>query len=135
MMDNTLTWDNENEILNIANAAPVPPSNMMGGPSSYEFHYDDLYRITSSNGLFTTSTHQDRFTQAMTYNTVSSILSKTQLHERKGIDDTTWTRRIQTSYDYAYNYSTAGISRMHQSILEPMRIHLRCKRQPNRLAG
>jgi RHS repeat-associated protein len=108
MMDNTLTWDNENEILKIENAAPVPPSNLMGGPSSYEFHYDDLYRVTNSSGLYTTSTHQDRFTQAMTYNTVASILSKTQLHERKGNDDTTWSRQNQTSYDYAYNYSTAG---------------------------
>jgi RHS repeat-associated protein len=109
MMDNTYTWDNENEILNIVNAAPVPPSNMMGGPSSYKFTYDDLYRITNSSGLFSTSTHQDRFKQAMIYNTVSSILSKTQLHERKGNDDTTWTRQNQTSYDNAYNYSTTGI--------------------------
>ena len=109
MMDNTLAWDNENEILNIVNDAPIPPSNMMGGPSSYKFTYDDLYRLTNSTGLYTTSTHQDRFSQAMTYNTVSSILSKTQLHERKGNDDTTWTRRNQTSYDYAYNYSTAGV--------------------------
>jgi RHS repeat-associated protein len=108
MMDNTYTWDNENEILNIVNAAPVPPSNMMGGPSSYKFSYDDLYRLTNSSGLFSTSTHQDRFTQAMMYNTVFSVLSKTQLHERKGNDDTTWTRQNQTSYNYAYNYSNTG---------------------------
>jgi RHS repeat-associated protein len=45
----------------------------------------------------------------MIYNTVSSILSKTQLQERKGNDDTTWTRQNQTSYNHSYNYSTAGI--------------------------
>ena len=53
MMDNTYTWDNENEILNIVNAAPVPPSNLMGGKSNYLYTYDDLYRLTNAGGSFT----------------------------------------------------------------------------------
>ena len=70
MMDNTYTWDNENEILNIMNAAPVPNNNLMGGSAAYNYTYDDLYRLTSANGSFSGSSHVDSFNLAMTYNTV-----------------------------------------------------------------
>ena len=108
MMDNTLTWDNENEILNIVNAAPVPPNNLMGGSAAYNYTYDDLYRLTNAGGSFTGSSHTDRFSLAMNYNTVSSILNKKQVHETAGNNSQNWVLQNQTSYNYDYNYNAGN---------------------------
>ena len=106
MMDNTYAYDSENNILNLVNNAPVPSSNLMGGKSSYQYTYDDLYRVTDASGSFTGSTHTNRFTLAMRYNSVSAILSKKQLHEVSGNDGKSWTTNNQTTYDYNYDYNT-----------------------------
>jgi RHS repeat-associated protein len=105
MMDNTYTWDNEDEILGVVNAAPVPPSNLMGGKSDYQYTYDDMYRLTGASGSFTGSSSENRFTLDMTYNTVSGILGKEQVHTKKGKDDIDWVPRNQTTYSYDYNYN------------------------------
>ncbi|MHA4844562.1 SpvB/TcaC N-terminal domain-containing protein [Flavitalea antarctica] len=105
MMDNTYTWDKENQILNVVNAAPVPPSNLMGGKSEYQYTYDDMYRLTGAAGSFTGSNSENRFTLDMTYNTVSGILSKKQVHTKKGLEDADWVLRNQTSYSFDYKYN------------------------------
>jgi RHS repeat-associated protein len=108
MMDNTYTWDNENEILGIVNAAPIPPSNLMGGQSNYKYTYDDLYRLTNAGGSFTDSTSENRFTLDMTYNSVFSILGKKQVHTKRPLGGTNWVLINQTSYNYAYNYNAGS---------------------------
>nr|WP_162945018.1 SpvB/TcaC N-terminal domain-containing protein [Flavisolibacter nicotianae] len=108
MMNNTYSYDKENNLLNIVNNAPVPPNNLMGGKSAYQFTYDDLYRLTNTSGNFTTSSHVNRFTQVMTYNSVSGITSKNQVHERKGTADLGWVLQNQTSYRYDYNYNAGN---------------------------
>ena len=108
MMDNNYTYDKEINILNIVNNAPVPTANLMGGKSNYQFTYDDLYRLTRATGKFSGSTHEHRYTVAMTYNSIFNIVKKSQVHERKAYDETTWTLRNQTSYSYDYNYNPAG---------------------------
>jgi len=108
MMDNAYEYDNENNILGIVNSAVKPPSNMMGGSASYQFTYDDLYRVTHATGYFGGSNHEHRYSLDMSYNTVSGILRKTQLHERKAYDDTDWTPQNKTTYDYQYAYNASG---------------------------
>jgi hypothetical protein len=44
----------------------------------------------------------------MTYNSVSSILNKNQVHERKGTDATNWVLQNQTSYNYDYKYNAGS---------------------------
>lgn len=105
MLDNTYGYDKESNILNIVNNAPVPPSKLMGGKSNYQYTYDDLYRVTNASGSFTGSSHTDRFTLAMQYNTVFSIISKSQLHERSGNGGKSWTTQNQTTYNYNYDYN------------------------------
>ena len=108
IMDNEYTFDKEDNILRIVNNAPIPPSNLMGGKSDYQYTYDDLYRLTSTAGDYRDFTHQNRYTLGMSYNNVFSILSKNQLHQFKGNDDNTWSPRNQTTYNYNYNYDPAG---------------------------
>lgn len=111
IMDNTYTYDREDNILGIANNAPVPPSNLMGGRSSYQYTYDDLYRLTGAGGTFGGSNHEQRYSTVITYDNLYNITGKTQLHERKATNSSNWVRQSKTSYSYQYNF-TAG-SRPH----------------------
>lgn len=104
MMDNTYSYDNEDNILKIVNNAPVPSSNLMGGRSDYQYTYDDLYRLTNAVGKYNGSNHEHRYNLTMKYNSISGIIYKRQMHERKGYDELTWALRNQTSYEYDYNY-------------------------------
>jgi RHS repeat-associated protein len=108
MMDNAYAYDEEINILGIVNSAEKPPSNLMGGSGSYVYKYDDMYRLINVTGTFGGSSHEHRYSMDMEYNTVSSILRKTQLHERKGYDETAWTRQNKTSYDNQYSYNASG---------------------------
>jgi RHS repeat-associated protein len=108
MMDNAYAYDEEINILSIVNSAEKPASNLKGGSGSFEYTYDDLYRITNVTGTFGGSNHEHRYSLEMGYNTVSSILRKTQLHERKAYDETAWTRQNKTSYDNQYTYNASG---------------------------
>jgi RHS repeat-associated protein len=106
MMDNSYAYDKVSNILRIVNNAPKPPSNLMGGGTSYQNTYDDLYRLTHTDGIFSGSNQQFRFSLDMKYNNVSSILSKTQVHEKKAYDETAWTLQNMTSYTYNFNYNS-----------------------------
>lgn len=107
MMDNSYTYDKENNILSIVNNAPVPPSNLMGGKSDYHYTYDDLYRLTNATGIYTGSSHQHRYTVSMQYDNLYNITSKQQVHERKG-NGANWVTQNQTTYSYSYNYNVNG---------------------------
>ena len=104
MMDNVYTYDNVNNILQLQNNADVPTGNLMGGPAVYDYTYDDLYRLTNATGNHVGNTYENRYSLEMEYNTLHSIVNKDQLHEFKLNDETEWTPRNKTTYDYAYEY-------------------------------
>ncbi len=104
MLDNVYSYDNVNNILQVQNLAPTPDSNLMGGGFDYQYTYDDLYRLTEATGSHIGSNHENRYTLAMTYNSVHSILSKNQLHEFKNTGAQNWSPRNETTYTYAYEY-------------------------------
>ena len=108
IMDDVYTFDKEDNILRIMNNAPVPPSNLMGGKSDYQYSYDDLYRLTNTAGDFRNINQQNRYTLGMGYNSVFSILNKNQVHQFKGLTDINWSPRNQTTYNNNYNYDPAG---------------------------
>jgi len=103
-MDNEYAYDKVNNILSLKNTAPVPSSNLMGGSSEYTYEYDDLYRLTEAKGHYTGPNEQHRYTLQMRYNSVGSILEKTQLHQRSN-SGTSWQEQKKTTYQQAYVYS------------------------------
>ena len=107
MLDNVYTYDKTENVTSIINNAPVPPANLMGGASTYQYTYDDLYRLTNASGSFRGSSHEHRFSLAMTYNNIYGILSKNQVHERKSKGGNNWVVQNPTTYSYIYNYSAA----------------------------
>lgn len=104
MMDNVYTYDKVNNILNLKNNAEIPASNLMGGSAQYDYQYDDLYRLTTAAGNHKGSNHENRYTLAMTYNSVHSIVKKEQVHQFKGYDTNDWSPRNKTTYNYDYAY-------------------------------
>jgi RHS repeat-associated protein len=104
MMDNVYTYDKVNNILNLKNNAQIPSSNLMGGSSDYNYVYDDLYRLTSATGNHKGSNQENRYTLAMKYNSIHSIVKKEQLHQFKAYNSTNWAPRNKTTYTYDYNY-------------------------------
>jgi RHS repeat-associated protein len=107
MMDNVYTYDKVNNILKLKNNAEIPPSNLMGGQSDYNYTYDDLYQLTQATGSHKGSNQENKYSLAMKYNSVHSIVKKEQLHEFKSPNATSWTPRNKTTYtaDYAYGQS------------------------------
>ncbi|MCK7532533.1 MAG: hypothetical protein MZV63_16650 [Marinilabiliales bacterium] len=61
MMDNAYAYDEEINILSIVNSAEKPASNLKGGSGSFEYTYDDLYRITNVLGLSAEATTEHRY--------------------------------------------------------------------------
>jgi RHS repeat-associated protein len=103
IMDNDYVYDKVDNIQSIANNAPVPSSNLMGGPTQYSYTYDDLYRLTTASGSFKGPHEQDRYSLAMEYNTVGSITRKTQTND-KSPNGNKWIPQKKTTYDYSYTY-------------------------------
>ncbi len=104
MMDNIYTYDRVNNILRLQNKAEIPASNLMGGQTDYQYTYDDLYRLTSATGSHLGSNHENRYSLNMSYNSIHSITQKNQLHEFKGYDETEWSPRNKTTYNWEYQY-------------------------------
>lgn len=97
-MDNVYTYDKVNNILDLANNAPVPSPNLMGGPSEYKYSYDDLYRLTNSTGSYKGANDDEAYTLSINYNSVGSILTKNQNHTKHG------NVQKKTTYNNSYAY-------------------------------
>ncbi|UUV32036.1 sugar-binding protein [Amycolatopsis roodepoortensis] len=77
------TYDNVGNITQLTNSTPQNPT--IGGPSSQTFGYDDLYQLTSASGQYTTkSNQQDKYTLALSYDSIHNTTGKTQHHEITG---------------------------------------------------
>ncbi len=103
-MDNEYTYDKVDNILSLKNSAPVPSPNLMGGSSEYSYEYDDLYRLIGAEGHYRGSNEQHRYQLQMRYNSVGSILEKTQLHQRSS-SGASWQEQKKTTYQQLYTYS------------------------------
>ncbi|SDU25743.1 SpvB/TcaC N-terminal domain-containing protein [Amycolatopsis keratiniphila] len=78
------TYDKVGNITKLANEAPG--NGTIGGPSSQTYGYDDLYRLTSANGQYTTKNdQQDKYSLALGYDSVHNTMTKTQHHEITGV--------------------------------------------------
>jgi RHS repeat-associated protein len=103
IMDNTYAYDKVDNILSLTNNAPVPSSNLMGGSATYIYGYDDLYRLTTAAGSFKGPKEQDRYSLTMEYNTVGSVMRKTQTND-KSPNGNKWIPQKKATYDNSYTY-------------------------------
>lgn len=97
-MKNDYAYDNVGNISQITNSAPAQSN--IGGPASYTFTYDDMYRLTNATGIFTgADAVENTYTLDMAYNNAHAIKSKNQTHTKGGatVDATSY------NFEYAYN--------------------------------
>ncbi len=107
LMDNEYTYDKVNNILRLVNSMEVSTSDeLLGGPSDYNYQYDDLYRLTNATGSYTDEEDNHRFTLDMEYNSIHSITKKTQVTESKdqADGDNAWIEEPEVTYDWEYRY-------------------------------
>jgi YD repeat-containing protein len=79
------TYDDAGNITAIQNNTVAPsnkvPGARVGGPSTETYRYDDLYRLTHAEGAHQPSgTKTDHYTLDTTYDSISDITNKNQLH-------------------------------------------------------
>jgi RHS repeat-associated protein len=98
------SYDAVGNVLRLQNVVGVPPASTYGGPTDTAFQYDDLYRLTLSNGVhqFAPSKSQ-RFSLAMDYDTIHNILTKAQSDVIVQPSQTTVPQQ-KTSYAWTYAY-------------------------------
>jgi RHS repeat-associated protein len=111
-------YDNVGNITALANDVPIPTPNQFGGPTNQTFGYDDLYRLTQASGTYQFSPSKtDRYTLAMSYDSIHNIISKQQAHEIVQPSGQPITQK-KTSYvfNYAYNSSGPSSTRPHAPI-------------------
>jgi RHS repeat-associated protein len=111
-------YDNVGNILSLANDVAIPPPNQFGGPTNQSFGYDDLYRLTQAQGTYQFSPSKtDRYTLAMSYDSIHNIIAKQQAHEIVQPSGQPITQK-KTSYvfNYAYNNSGPSSTRPHAPI-------------------
>ena len=93
----------------MANGTPVPTDDLKGGPTSYNYTYDDLYRLTDATGNYKEGAgHTHEYTLAMAYDTIHNITGKTQAHNRiTPPPDNSVIPQQKTTYDWTYDYGSS----------------------------
>ena len=105
-------------ILAIDNQIAPPTTPMQGAvqpvPSLQTYAYDPLDRLTLAQGWTTDRKKLERYTLSFGYDGIHNITQKTQAHwleiNNKRLD------QRKTSYDWAYQYASAGGAKPHAPI-------------------
>ena len=98
-------YDLVGNVLTLANNIAVPPSNEMGGPTSFRFGYDDLYQLVHATGDYRFPPNKDRkFTFDTSFDEIGNVRRKTQADAVFQPSGSSVPQK-PTSYDVAYEYA------------------------------
>lgn len=92
-----LEYDAVGNLLSVSNQSKSDPLQL-GGPSHYQYQYDNLYRLTGAQGRWQGFNRRDSFELAIRYDNLYNIIHKTQKHWRDTV------AQAETTYDDAYEY-------------------------------
>jgi RHS repeat-associated protein len=102
----TYRYDRVGNVLGLTNSLP-PPTTMRSGPVSFEFAYDDLYRLTSATGTAQSrAAVVDSFKTTYGYDAIHNMTRNTQVHTIHTLGDPgdgTGTP-AKTNHDFGYEY-------------------------------
>jgi RHS repeat-associated protein len=99
------TYDSVGNLTALANNVAVEPNDQLGGPTSQQFTYDDLDRLTGATGTYQFNRFQaNQYSLSLSYDSIDNVTAKQQVNQIVGpsgekftIPDTTYT------FNYAYN--------------------------------
>ena len=96
-------YDNVGNITTVSNDIAVPTSNVVGGPVTQSFQYDDLYQLTHAEGSYQPrGPKTDRYRLDLRYDSIHNITSKAQVHELVGDGSVQTDGKLTYNYSYAY---------------------------------
>ncbi|MFF0271023.1 RHS repeat domain-containing protein [Kribbella sp. NPDC004536] len=106
------TYDNTGNITKQTNTITLPPGpqvgTQVGGPSTENYRYDDLYRLIHADGSYTPAANKtDTYTLDTSYNALSDITNKTQTRSITTGTNTA-TPDAGLTYNNTYTYPTPG---------------------------
>lgn len=114
LTDNNYTYDLVYNLLNLRNDAPLPQQDQMGGPTAFNFTYDDLDRLVGAEGHWQSSGQQQEYRLELQLNTVDHRLRKQQLHRRKLNTLGYWQTSNFTTHLFDYSYGSTPVGRPEQ---------------------
>jgi RHS repeat-associated protein len=88
----------------LANDVAVPAPALYGGPTSQSFGYDDLYQLTSAQGIYRSAPNKtSTYSLSLDYDEIGNTLAKRQLHQVASGGGPAIVQK-KTSYETAYLY-------------------------------
>jgi RHS repeat-associated protein len=102
----TYRYDRVGNVLGMTNSLP-PPTSLRSGPVSFEFAYDDLYRLTSATGTAQSRAQVlDSFKATYGYDAIHNMTRNTQVHVLHTLSDPGdgSGTPARTNHDFGYEY-------------------------------
>lgn len=104
-MNNKYQYDKVSNVLNVTNSA-AGVSNKMGGMMAHNYQYDNLYQLTSANGVYTGADQKTaNYNLEMKYDDLHNIVSKTQNVAQNKVSDP---GLLKAGYVMNYNYNSTN---------------------------
>lgn len=104
-MNNKYQYDKVSNVLNVTNSA-AGVSNKMGGMMAHNYQYDNLYQLTSANGVYTGADQKTaNYNLEMKYDDLHNIVSKTQNVAQNKVSDP---GVLKAGYVMNYNYNSTN---------------------------
>lgn len=104
-MNNKYQYDNVSNVLNVTNSA-AGVTNKMGGIMAHNYAYDNLYQLTSANGVYTGADQKTaNYNLEMKYDDLHNIVSKTQNVAQNKVTET---GALKAGYVMNYNYNSSN---------------------------
>jgi RHS repeat-associated protein len=105
----TYAYDRVGNVKTMVNGLGEPVGDQ-SGTVSFQYGYDDLYRLTSASGQAKSRAHTiDRYTASYAYSDIHNMTSNVQIHEMvHGGQTLSVERPPKTNHDFAYTYDPAA---------------------------
>jgi RHS repeat-associated protein len=101
------TYDNIGNLTALANNVAVEPNDQLGGPTSQQFRYDDLNRLTGATGTYQFDPHQtNQYSLSLSYDSIDNLTAKQQVNQIVGPSGEKFTLP-DTTYTFSYAYHAA----------------------------
>ncbi|MFC0626017.1 SpvB/TcaC N-terminal domain-containing protein [Kribbella deserti] len=99
------TYDNVGNIKTLKNNTLAPTASVkVGGPASETYQYDDLYRLTKSQGSYRPKAAKtDQYSLVTTYDSIGNTTNKNQLHTITSNGGTQVDAKLTYNDNYAYS--------------------------------
>ena len=104
-MNNKYQYDKVSNVLNVTNSA-AGVTNKMGGAMAHNYAYDNLYQLTSANGVYTGADQKTaNYNLEMKYDDLHNIVSKTQNVAQNKVTEL---GALKVGYTMNYNYNSSN---------------------------